>query len=116
MIDSYLPGDTEDEVEEGNWSYVQRVPIVAGNWRSNSDLEFINTFTKEVLNKVDYNSETMQICVAPADILAIDVLRNINNNISVMSQNPFKYDEEGQTYTTADMLKNIGITWALTGF
>jgi len=42
---------------EGNWGYVQRVPIVAANWGSKSDLEFINTFTKEVLNKVDYNSE-----------------------------------------------------------
>jgi len=59
----------------------------------------------------------MQICVAPADILISEVSQNVSNNINVMSQNISQYDKDGE-FTgniTADMLKNIGVTWALTG-
>ena len=46
----------------------RRVPVVGGNWKSNGDRDFISTFPKEVLNKSSWDSEKLEVCVAPTDI------------------------------------------------
>jgi len=51
----------------------RRVPVVGGNWKSNGDRDFISTFPEEVLNKSSWDSEKLEVCVAPTDIHLSDV-------------------------------------------
>lgn len=65
---------------------VKRDPVVGGNWKSNGDRDFVNTFPDDVLNKSTFDSSKMTVCVAPTDIHLSMATEKINNNIHVMAQ------------------------------
>lgn len=53
---------------EGSWGDVKRQPVVGGNWKSNGDVNFVNSFPENVLNKCEFDASKMSVCVAPTDI------------------------------------------------
>ena len=55
-------------VPEGSWGDVKRQPVVGGNWKSNGDRDFVNSFPDNVLNTSTFDAEKMTVCVAPTDI------------------------------------------------
>lgn len=52
---------------EGEWGAANeaRKYMVGGNWKSNGDLEFSQTFPKDVLMKAEYNDKNVDVTVAP---------------------------------------------------
>jgi len=42
--------------------------LIGGNWKSNGDVKFVTTFPQEVLNKAAYDSNLMEVVVAPTEI------------------------------------------------
>jgi len=70
---------------EGSWGDVSRKPVVGGNWKSNGDMDFVNSFPKDVLNKSKFNEKKMQVCVAPTDIHLSSVNSITKDHINVMA-------------------------------
>jgi len=69
---------------EGSWGIVfPRKLLIGGNWKSNGDKKFINSFPDEVLNRAEYDNNLMQVVVAPTEIHLSDALKNISNNVQV---------------------------------
>lgn len=104
------------DVPEGSWADVKRQPVVGGNWKSNGDLDFVNSFPKNTLNKSEFDSSKMSVCVAPTDIHLAAVNAEVKDGINVMAQDVSQYPKGAYTgNVTADQLKDIGVHWALTG-
>lgn len=72
-------------VPEGSWGDVKRAPVVGGNWKSNGDMDFVNSFPKDVLNKSEFDKSKMSVCVAPTDIHLSSVNSIVNDGINVMA-------------------------------
>jgi hypothetical protein len=69
---------------EGSWGSVHpRKLLIGGNWKSNGDVKFVNSFPGEVLNKAKYDTNLLQVVVAPTEIHLSDALKNISNNVQV---------------------------------
>lgn len=101
---------------EGSWGDVKRQPVVGGNWKSNGDMDFVNSFPEKVLNASEYDAEKMSVCVAPTDIHLSGVKAQVKDHINVMAQDVSQYPKGAYTgNVTADQLKDIGVHWTLTG-
>ena len=50
MRSSVVMMAADGDIPEGSWGDVKRMPCVGGNWKSNGDRDFVNTFPKDVLN------------------------------------------------------------------
>jgi hypothetical protein len=70
---------------EGSSGDVSRKPVVGGNWKSNGDMDFVNSFPKDVLNKSEFDDSKMQVCVAPTDIHLAAVNSLAKDSINVMA-------------------------------
>ena len=61
---------------EGSWGDVHpRKLLIGGNWKSNGDVKFVTTFPQEVLNKATYDTNLMQVVVAPTEIHLSEALK-----------------------------------------
>ena len=101
---------------DASWDKAWRQPIVSGNWKSNGDRDFIESYPKNVLNKSKWDPLYMQVCVAPTDIHLSEVQKVVNSDINVMAQNVSRWPSGAFTGNiTAHMLKDINVNWALTG-
>ena len=61
---------------EGSWGEVHpRKLLIGGNWKSNGDVKFVTSFPQEVLNKATYDSNLMQVVVAPTEIHLSEALK-----------------------------------------
>jgi len=56
------------EGAEGSWGDVDRNYVIGGNWKSNGDFDFVNTFPEEVLAKAEFDSSKVEVVVAPTDL------------------------------------------------
>lgn len=102
--------------EEDSWAKARRVPVVGGNWKSNGDREFIDTFPEKVLNKSSWDTDKLEVCVAPTDLHLSEVQVAVKEDFNVMAQNVSQFPSGAFTGNiTANMLKDIGVSWALTG-
>jgi len=91
------------DVPEGSWGDAKRAPVVGGNWKSNGDRDFVNTFPDDVLNKSTFDSDKMTVCVAPTDIHLTLAKEKVQNNIHVMAQDVSQYGKGAYTgNVTAD--------------
>jgi len=70
---------------DASWDKAWRQPIVSGNWKSNGDRDFIESYPKNVLNKSKWDPLYMQVCVAPTDIHLSEVQKVVNSDINVMA-------------------------------
>ena len=70
---------------EGTWGDVKRDPVVGGNWKSNGDIDFVNSFPEKVLNESQFDAEKMTVCVAPTDIHLTSVKGKAKDEINVMA-------------------------------
>ena len=101
---------------DASWDKAWRQPIVSGNWKSNGDRDFIESYPKNVLNKSKWDPLYMQVCVAPTDIHLSEVQKVVSSDINVMAQNVSRWPSGAFTGNiTAHMLKDINVNWALTG-
>lgn len=73
---------------EGSWGDVDpssypRKYVVGGNWKSNGDYEFATTFPEDVLNKVEFNKDNVEVVVSPTYIHLGCVKEKLNGNVQV---------------------------------
>lgn len=103
-------------VPEGSWGDVKRDPVVGGNWKSNGDMDFANSFPKDTLNEMKFDQGKMSVCVAPTDIHLTSVKAVAADQINVMAQDVSQYPKGAYTgNVTGEQLKDIGVHWTLTG-
>jgi len=89
----------------GDWGSYDRNYVIGGNWKSNGDYEFANSFPKEVLNKATFDKKKVEVCVAPTDLHLTTVQKNISDDINVMAQDVSQYGRGAYTGNiTADQL------------
>lgn len=105
------------EGAEGEWSNVDRNYVIGGNWKSNGDWEFINSFPKDVLNKAEFDKSKVEVVVAPTDLHLNTVKDHLSHgHVQPMAQDVSQYGRGAYTGNiTADQLNDAGIVWTLTG-
>lgn len=104
------------EGAEGSWGDVDRTYVVGGNWKSNGDWEFANTFPEEVLNAAEFDTKNVEVVVSPTYIHLNTVKGKVNENINVSAQDCSEYQRGAYTGNiTSDQLADMGIKWTLTG-
>ena len=61
---------------EGSWGSVHhRKLLIGGNWKSNGDMKFVTSFPGEVLNQAKYDTNLVQVVVAPTEIHLSEALK-----------------------------------------
>jgi len=102
---------------EGSWGDVDRNYVIGGNWKSNGDLEFINSFPKDVLAKAKFDSKKVEVVVAPTDLHLLSVQKELEKtDVNVAAQDVSQYGRGAYTGNiTADQLTDMKIGWTLTG-
>lgn len=104
------------EAAEGSWGDVQRRYVVGGNWKSNGDKEFIKNFDKTVVSNDVFDPSEMDVAVAPPMLYLTTAQSHVADGINVMAQDCSQYGAGAYTGNiTSDMLKDVGISWTLTG-
>jgi len=102
---------------EGDWGSVDRNYVIGGNWKSNGDWEFVNSFPKDVLNKTPFDASKVEVVVAPTD-LHLHTVKDLlaEGKVSASAQDVSQYGRGAYTGNiTADQLTDAGIKWTLTG-
>ena len=102
---------------EGEWGDVDRNYVIGGNWKSNGDFDFINSFPEEVLAKAEFDPSKVEVVVAPTDLhLATAKSKLADTNVEVSAQDVSQYGKGAYTGNiTADQLSDAKIKWTLTG-
>lgn len=90
--------------------------LVGGNWKSNGSRKFVKDFAKSVLNNIKYDSNKVEIVVAPVSIHLREALDNISNGIHISAQNSSAFDDGAYTgEISASQLVDFGISWTILG-
>jgi len=55
--------------------------IIGGNWKCNGSLEFLNSFTKDVLNSTDFDPRKLEVVVAPISLHITSVKRLLKGHV-----------------------------------
>jgi triosephosphate isomerase len=104
------------EGTEGSWGSYDRKYIIGRNWKSNGGVDFITKYINENLNNVKYDTEKIEVVIAPTNIHLTTVKGMVNKHINVAAQDVSQYGRGAFTgNVTADQLTDIGIKWTLTG-
>ena len=61
--------------------------IIGGNWKSNGSVQSIKDLVKDILNTAKFNTDKLEVVVAPISIHIASVKAMINGNITVAAQN-----------------------------
>ena len=61
--------------------------LVGGNWKCNGSLSFMRDFPQKVLNNIKYDTNKVEIVVAPAQLHLPLAKEFIKNNIFISAQN-----------------------------
>jgi hypothetical protein len=62
---------------EGSWGDVDRNYVIGGNWKSNGDMEFVDSFPEEVLAKAKFDPKKVEVVIAPTDLHITSVQKNL---------------------------------------
>jgi triosephosphate isomerase len=102
---------------EGSWGDVDRNYVIGGNWKSNGDMEFIDSFPEDVLAKAKFDPKKVEVVVSPTDLHLTTVKYKLGkSNVEVSAQDCSQYGRGAYTgNVTADQLKDLNIKWTLTG-
>ena len=93
-----------------------RTLYVGGNWKSNGSLKFAKEHIENVINKLEFSPEKVQVMIAPIFIHIPLAKGLVKPNIIVSSQNVSPFQKGAYTgEITADQLKDMGIDWAIIG-
>ena len=94
----------------------QRKLIIGGNWKCNGTLESIKTLTNDVLNKAEFDSNKVEVVVAPISIHVGTVKALLNPSVRVASQNMSATGTGAYTgEVSGEQLKDFDIEWVIIG-
>lgn len=85
----------------GSWG--KRKYVVGGNWKSNGDWSFVNSFPEQTLNKAEFDPEHISVIVAPTLLHLYGVKQRLKDSVHVMAQDVSQYKRGAYTgAVTAD--------------
>ena len=86
------------EGAEGSWGDVDRNYVIGGNWKSNGDFDFVNSFPEEVLAKAEFDPKKVEVVVAPTDLhLTTAQSKLADTNVNVSAQDVSQYGRGAYT-------------------
>jgi triosephosphate isomerase len=90
--------------------------LVGGNWKSNGSKKFVKDFSKTVLNTIKYDTNKVEIVVAPVSIHLKEAQEHISNGVHIASQNMSAFPDGAYTgEISATQLVDFGINWTILG-
>jgi len=109
-VPSWAEGEWGDEIKSRKF-------MVGGNWKSNGDFDFANTFPQDVLGKADFGTDRLDVTAAPTYVHLSTVQQGLDKSkVEVCAQDVSEYGKGAYTGNiTADQLADMGVKWTLTG-
>jgi triosephosphate isomerase len=91
--------------------------LVGGNWKQNGTLKFAHDFPANILNKIAFNTQKVEVVVAPTALHIITTKNALSgSNIQVSAQNISQYKNGAYTgEISAEILKDAQIPWVILG-
>ena len=90
--------------------------IIGGNWKSNGSVDFVRQMCTDVLNKMTFDTNKVQVVVAPISIHIPSAKAMLNENISVSAQNISATGNGAFTgEISAEQVKDFGLEWTIIG-
>lgn len=90
--------------------------LVAGNWKANGSLQTTSALVSQVLNKVQVDTEEVEVVVAPALPHIDSVLTTLRKSFQVAAQTCSQYHSGAYTgEVPAEMLSEMGVKWVILG-
>jgi triosephosphate isomerase len=91
--------------------------LVGGNWKQNGTLKFANDFSANTLKKITYNTQKVEVVVAPTALHLLTAKNALSgSNVQVSAQNISQFKNGAYTgEISAEMLKDAQIPWVILG-
>ena len=90
--------------------------IVGGNWKSNGSVDFVRQQCSEVLNTMTFDSNNLEVVVAPVFIHIASAKAMLNESVFVAAQNVSAHKNGAFTgEVSAEQIKDFGVHWAIIG-
>lgn len=91
--------------------------LVGGNWKQNGTLKFANDFSANTLKKIAFNTQKVEVVVAPTALHIIQAKNALSgSNVQVSAQNISQFKNGAYTgEISAEMLKDAQIPWVILG-
>jgi triosephosphate isomerase len=94
----------------------QRKMIIGGNWKCNGTVQSIKELSQNVLNKAEFDSNKVEVVVAPISAHLTMVQSLVNQNIQVSCQNMSATGTGAFTGEIAgEQIKDLDIQWTIIG-
>jgi triosephosphate isomerase len=61
--------------------------LVGGNWKQNGTVQFAKEFPEKVLNKIKFDSNKVEVVIAPTALHIPLVKQTLQNNVQISAQN-----------------------------
>ena len=90
--------------------------IIGGNWKCNGTLQSVKDLVNNVINQAEYDSNKIEVIVAPISIHLSCVKALVNDNVKVMAQNISATGNGAYTgEVSAEQAVDFGLEWVLIG-
>jgi len=91
--------------------------LVGGNWKQNGTLKFASEFTQNVLSKIKFDQNKVEVVVAPTALHLLQARQGLSgSNVQVSAQNISQYKNGAYTgEISAEMLKDALVNWVILG-
>ena len=90
--------------------------FVGGNWKSNGTVGFVRDFINDVLNKIKFDPNKVDVVITPMIIHVPSAKALLNPTVQVGAQNVAAADKGAQTgEVSAEQVKDFGLNWAIVG-
>ena len=94
----------------------QRKMILGGNWKSNGTVQSIKDLVNNVLNKAEFDSEKIDVIVAPISIHIASVKALLKENVKVAAQNMSATGNGAFTgEISGEQLQDFDVQWVIIG-
>merc|ERR1712153_14567 len=95
---------------------VQRKYIIGGNWKCNGTVQSIKDLVGDVLNKAEFDSNRLEVVVAPISIHIASVKALLKDSIKVAAQNMSTTGNGAFTgEISGEQLRDFDVEWVLIG-
>lgn len=90
--------------------------LLFSNWKSNGSINFVKEFSNNLLNKLSFNQDKVEIVIAPSFIHIASAKTFVVPTITMGAQNVSHFPNGAYTgEVSAEMIKDFGINWVLVG-
>ena len=90
--------------------------LIVGNWKCHCDLPYVKEIINNMLNKLTFNPEVIDVMIAPPLIHIPSAKALLTAPIGIVAQNVSAYPKGSYTgEVNAESLKDFGVEWIIVG-